>query len=97
MYILFFEYVDFWANIYLILYPSLGNSTTHITIQQAAFVSNLEDHEDDLDDLVKTVEKLTKMTNVLFYLVCGLGAVTLMFFAVFIYTRCSNTRPQSGY
>jgi len=65
--------------------------------QQAAFVSNLEDHEDDLDDLVKTVEKLTKMTNVLFYLVCGLGAVTLMFFAVFIYTRCSNTRPQSGY
>lgn len=65
--------------------------------QQAAFVSNLEEHEDDLDDLVKTVEKLTKMTNVLFYLVCGLGAVTLMFFAVFIYTRCSNTRPQSGY
>jgi len=65
--------------------------------QQAAFVSNLEEHEDDLDNLVKTVEKLTKMTNVLFYLVCGLGAVTLMFFAVFIYTRCSNTRPQSGY
>ena len=79
------------------LYSSLEKSTTHITMKQAAFVSNLEEHEDDLDDLVKTVEKLTKMTNVLFYLVCGSGAVTLMFFAVFIYTRCSNTRPQSGY
>ena len=61
--------------------------------QQAAFVDNLEDHENDLDDLVKTVEKLTQMTNVLFYLVCGLGAVTLMFFAALIYTRCSNN-PQ---
>ena len=26
------EYVDFWAKIYLILYLSLGNSITHITI-----------------------------------------------------------------
>ena len=60
--------------------------------QQAAFVSNLEDHENDMDGLVETVEKLTQMTNVLFYLVCGLGAVTLMFFAAMIYSRCSNDR-----
>ena len=60
--------------------------------QQAAFVSNLEDHEDDLDGLVETVEKLSKMTNVLFYLVCGLGALTLIFFAAIIYSRCSNDR-----
>jgi len=65
--------------------------------QQAAFVSYVEENENDLDGLVKTVEKLTKMNNVLFYLVCGLGAITLMFFAVFIYTRCSERRPQSGY
>ena len=60
-------------------------------------MSYVEDNENDLDGLVKTVEKLTKMNNVLFYLVCGLGAITLMFFAVFIYTRCSERRPQSGY
>ena len=84
-------------KIYLNLYSFLETRQPILPKKQAAFVSNLEEHEDDLDGLVKTVEKLTKMTNVLFYLVCGLGAVTLMFFAVFIYTRCSNTRPQSGY
>ena len=64
--------------------------------QQAAFVNNLEDHENDLDELVATVDKLTQMTNVLFYLVCGLVALILMFFAVFVYTRCSKT-PQRTY
>ena len=30
--IIFLEYVDFWSKIYLIVYPFLGNLTTHITI-----------------------------------------------------------------
>ena len=30
--IISFEHVDFWPKIFLILYPSLGNLTTHITI-----------------------------------------------------------------
>ena len=30
------EYVDFWTIIYLILYPSLGNLTTHITFEPEA-------------------------------------------------------------
>ena len=30
--IIFFEDIDFWRKIFLILYPSLENSTTHITI-----------------------------------------------------------------
>ena len=61
-------------------------------IQQAALVSNLEKRGKDLNGLVKTVEKLNQMNNVLLSLVCGLAAVTLVFFAVFIYTRCSNRR-----
>ena len=32
------EYIDFWAKIYLISYPSHGNSTTHITIINHAWV-----------------------------------------------------------
>ena len=61
--------------------------------QQETFVNNLENHENELGGLVETVEKLTQMTNVLFYLVCGLGAITLMFFAAMIYSRCSR-QPQ---
>ena len=30
-YIASFGYINFWSNIYLILYPSLENSITHIT------------------------------------------------------------------
>ena len=60
--------------------------------QQAALVSNLEKRGKDLNGLVKTVEKLNQMNNVLLSLICGLGAITLVFFAVFIYTRCSNRR-----
>ena len=33
--IISFEDIDFWPRIYLIWYPSLENSTTHITIVQA--------------------------------------------------------------
>ena len=34
-----FEYVDFWAKMFLILHPSFGNLTTHITImlKEASF------------------------------------------------------------
>ena len=34
-----FEYVDFWPKIYLILYPSFGDLTTHVTImlKEASF------------------------------------------------------------
>ena len=31
-----FEYVDFWPKVFLILYTSLGNLTTHITIANNA-------------------------------------------------------------
>ena len=64
--------------------------------QQAAFVDNLKDQGHDLDELVATVDKLTQMTNVLFYLVCGLVVLILMFFAVFVFTRCSKPPPR-GY
>ena len=47
----------------------------------------------ELSGLVETVEKLMQMKNVLFYLVCGLSAVTLMLFAAMIYSRCSR-QPQ---
>ena len=46
-----YGYVDFWPKIYSILYPSLGNSTTHITIQstpelpEADVGSKIEDIE----------------------------------------------------
>ena len=33
---LFIEYADYWSKIYLILHPSLGNLTTHITIANNA-------------------------------------------------------------
>ena len=32
----FFEYVDFWPKVYLTLYTSLGNLTTHTTIANNA-------------------------------------------------------------
>ena len=35
MYIIFFDYVDFWQKIYLILYLSLRNLTSHIAIMES--------------------------------------------------------------
>ena len=41
------EYVDFWAKIYLIFYPYLGNSTTHITVpDQCQFLQKFGRMED---------------------------------------------------
>ena len=38
------EYVDFWS-MYLILYPSLGNSTTHITRHRVLVLHEPQKHE----------------------------------------------------
>ena len=43
--IIFFEDIDFWPKIYLILYPSLENSTTPITCYWSHYHQRIHYHE----------------------------------------------------
>ena len=53
------RYVDFWPKIDLVLYPSLGNSTTHITIQ-----STPELPESDVGSKIEDIEVLANNSEI---------------------------------
>ena len=61
--IISFWNIDFWPKIYLILYPSLENSKTYITITniQKLSLSHLNVTDDNVKTLVQRCDKLTEL------------------------------------